>query len=446
MWGLRGKKSAGLRSGAGIIVLLAASAGGLAAQAGARPHRPPPRTSERDFQGAFAEPRTPQELRRRLANLESEALPLLFQAAAEGSSSVRGGEPVPLSEEERILVRESLTARPRRELIPFLADLASREVPTTARLEAQRLLGSIGSADHLKLLARVTLPVAPEREPRLLEPELRAGFSAALSAILARDTAALGQIGTYLNESPSALSGSIVDGLASVPSLDATRCLAALLGRRPGLDPLLLTRLAERGSDAAVDESVREAVRRYLGPREATLMCMAARAAGEFRDEGAVEALMTLIDHSDEPVRDSAFLALKRISGLAFGSDATRWTSWYHAEMRWWEEEADPLLQRIERARGVEFVRASRLALEHRLFRDRIAEAFAQVLRRNDVEEVRLACRALEQLRSRVAIRGLIECLEHDAPLVREAAWTALRAITGVELPPEIDSWSPLAG
>jgi hypothetical protein len=29
---------------------------------------------------------------------------------------------------------------------------------------------------------------------------------------------------------------------------------------------------------------------------------------------------------------------------------------------------------------------------------------------------------------------------------VREAAWKALRAITGVELPPEVDSWAALSG
>ena len=38
------------------------------------------------------------------------------------------------------------------------------------------------------------------------------------------------------------------------------------------------------------------------------------------------------------------------------------------------------------------------------------------------------------------------ECLEHADPHVREAAWKALRAITGVDLPPEPDSWATLAG
>jgi HEAT repeat protein len=110
--------------------------------------------------------------------------------------------------------------------------------------------------------------------------------------------------------------------------------------------------------------------------------------------------------------------------------------------MRWWEEEAEALLVRIERGHGAEFTRAAREAMEHRLFRDRIAEAFAQALRRSNLEEVRLSCRALELLGSSTAVRGLVECLQSDSPAVREAAWQALRAITGDDLPMESDSWS----
>ena len=114
--------------------------------------------------------------------------------------------------------------------------------------------------------------------------------------------------------------------------------------------------------------------------------------------------------------------------------------------MRWWDEDAEAELVRIERGRGQEFVRAARAVLEHRLFRDRMAESFAQALLRGNGDEVRLACRALEQLRSPVAVRALVECLERDEPTVRSAAWRALRAITGVELPPEADSWAEFAG
>jgi len=302
----------------------------------------------------------------------------------------------------------------------------------------------LGSGDHARLLARLTLEADPSAP---IVPELRAGFTEALSAMLARDGAAVSRMRELVADLPPRLSGSIVDALATVPSDEATRCLASLLGRSTGLDPLILARLAERGrAGVHIDENTQEAVRRYLGSADPAILCAAAHTAGELRDCEAVEVLVQLVDHPEERVRSSVFAALASISGLAYGSDGARWTSWYHAEMRWWDEEADALLVRIERGHGAEFARAARQAMEHRLFRDRIAEAFAQALRRNNLEEVRLSCRALGQLGSTTAVRGLLECMQASDPSVREAAWKALQSITGSDLPPESDSWTRLNG
>jgi HEAT repeat protein len=406
-----------------------------------RPEDPPRGPIER----AFAGQRSAAELRRRLSSVEAAEIPRLFQLAAEGR--LAGSDPsvsVALDDAERQAVREALCARPRRELVPFLEDLASRPLEPVLRREAQRLLGCMGAADHLKLLARLTQPFG---EHGSVSPDLRAGFSAAMASILARDPAALAQVRGLLSETPPGLASPIVEALSTVGSTSATRILADLLGRSPGLDPLLLARLAARGRlRESGAEIVFESVRRYLRKSDPALVGAAVQAAGRLGDDGAVETLIDLLAHSDERVRRGVFVALEEISGLALGEDPGRWTAWHQAERRWWEEEAEGLLLRIERGRGLEFVRAAREALEHRLFRDRIAEAFAQTLHRGGDQEVLLACRALEQLRSRLAVPGLIECLERPDPLVRRAAWKALRAITGVELPPEADSWSSLAG
>jgi len=432
----RGKgRGGGLGSLARALAVASVLASAGRAQEGARG----------ELERALSEPCAPAELRRRLFGLDVSELPRLFAFAVEGHLPGAGPDDDALrAESRRELVREVLAARPRRELVPFLEDLAGRPAETGVRLEALRLLGAIGCGDHLKLLAR--LAVAPQ-ERGALAPELREAFTSALGAILVRDPAALSQMAALFSESSPCLASSIVEALAGLRAPQATRVLAGLLGRVPGLDPLLLVRLAERGRmHAAGDESVFDAVRRYLKQRDPALVCAAARACGRLGDDGAVEALVGLMDHSDARVKASAFQALADITGLGFGTDAARWTSWYHAEMRWWDGEAESLLAGIERGRGLEFVRAAREVLEHRLYRDRIAESFTQALTRKNADEVRLACRALEQLRSTQAIAGLVECLERDDPAVREAAWHALRAITGVELPPERDSWAQLAG
>ena len=393
----------------------------------------------------FVEPRPPLELRRRLAALDVRELPQLFRLVVEhGFAENDGPGLTPLTDEEFELVRQSLAMRPRRELVPFLDDLASRPLELPARLEALALLGGVGSGEHLKLLARLAIPFQ-ERGP--LAPELRGAFADALARILERDPAGIAQVPALFSESPPGLSAAIVEAVAKLPSFAATHCLALLLGRAPGLDPLLLARLSERGGKRAPgDELVLDCVRRALRQREPTLISAAALACGELGDDESVEQLVVLMEHPDGHVRESVFRALRKISGLDYGSDAGRWTSWYNAEMRWWDEDAEALLVRIERGHGVDFVRAARLVLEHRLFRARVAESFAQALHGHDASDVLLACRALEELRSTVGVRALIECLDDTDASVRTAAWKALRAITGAELPPESASWAALSG
>ncbi len=394
-------------------------------------------------QEALERARDGGDLRRRLAALGPEALPALLCVLVQGARPAREDARVP-SEQELATVREVLCARPRRELLLFLETLAAEEEDPAIRVQALGILGQTGSREQLGLLARLATPLS--RGP--LPPELREGFGQALALVLQRDPSALGEVRRLFQEALPALSAPIVAALARTRAPEAQELLASLLGSSPGLDPLILTRLGERGPTGRlrIDEEVRDAVRRYLSRREEELVRVAARAAGGLRDDEAVETLVGMTEHPVPALRASACDALGELTGLAYGRDSARWSAWYRAEMSWWDSEAREVLLRIERGRGVEFTRAARLALEHRLFRDRLAEAFAQALPRRDFQEVRFACRALEELRSPSALPGLIECLERDEPLVREAAWKALRAITGAELPAEAESWASFAG
>ncbi|HEX6884292.1 MAG TPA: HEAT repeat domain-containing protein [Planctomycetota bacterium] len=402
-----------------------------------------PRPPSAALAAAFAEPCTQVELRRRLAGLPASELAELFQVAAHGLLPAASGEPRPLGAEWQRVVRESLAARPRRELVPLLEDLAARPPSAPESREAQLLLESVGSADHLRLLVRLTCP--PPARPGLV-PELRAGFESAVSAILVRDPAALARLPALLAESPAALAAPLVDGLARQPSAEATRLLAGLLGRAPGLDVLLLLRLAERGPLVGEAAGLHGSVRRYLRERDPVVVGVAAQACGRLGDEEAIGELVTLLGHEDGRVRASAIDALQRLTGLAYGPDPERWLRWYRAEERWWEQEAEPLLIHVERGRGLEFVRASREVLEHRLYRARIARAFALGLSRAQDEDAELACQALARLRSPVGVAALVEALDHRDGRVRLAAWKALRTITGVELPPDPAAWARFEG
>lgn len=394
------------------------------------------------LQQAFAGAPAPAELRRRLGALPGEELPNLFRLAVEGRlASSRVDEFLVLDGEQLATVRLVLAGRPRRETLAFLEGLTRAPLELGQRLEAQRLLAAIGEDDNLRLLLRLSLAA---EEPMPLE--LRGGFRVALAEILRRDAQALEQVQGLLADSPPALAAPLVEAVSDLPGARATEVLARLLGRVPALDGLLLARLGQRGRLAgSASEFVFEAVRRYLHHGDDALTSAAARAAAELGDDAAVEDLVGLLESPDERVRAAVFRALAVLSGFDFGSDVTRWNSWYHAEMLWWDHEADDELERVERTHGREFVRAARVALEHRLYRDRIAEAFLPALARRDVEEARLACQALRELRSPIAVAALLECLQRGEPRLEKAAREALRAITGQDVA-EVEAWGRQGG
>lgn len=376
--------------------------------------------------------------------LPAEDLPRLFRLAVEARLVLTAeGDVLPLDEVQREAVRAAMVARSRREVLTFLEGLAREPLELRERLEAHRLFSAVASGEHLRLLLRLSLAAGQSMPAQ----ELRASFAATLADVLRRDPLALEQIPGLFSESPPGLASSMIEGVAELPGARATQVLARLLGRVPGLDGLLLGRLAQRGGSADLcDDFVLDGVRRYLRHSDPSLVATACRAVAVLGDDGAVEELIVLVERGEERVRVAAGEALGTLSGLAFGLDVERWSTWHREELRWWSERADSQLARVEGTRGQEFVRAVREVLEHRLHRNRIAESFVQVLGRRDPGEVLLACRALGELRSRVAVPALIECLERGEPALREAAWQALRAITGEDLPAEAASWARLAG
>ena len=76
------------------------------------------------------------------------------------------------------------------------------------------------------------------------------------------------------------------------------------------------------------------------------------------------------------------------------------------------------------------------------LRRDQLAASVAVPLRDHASPEVRRqACAGLARLGSDVALEDLVRALDDSDAAVREGAVQALRAITGLALPPERGAW-----
>ena len=86
-----------------------------------------------------------------------------------------------------------------------------------------------------------------------------------------------------------------------------------------------------------------------------------------------------------------------------------------------------------------------RTLLAHPIGRDRVSDALATVLPTFDSRSQIAACETLAHLEARRSVPALVELLFVPIPEVRQAAWSALRALTGQELPAEPQIWEEYA-
>lgn len=394
----------------------------------------------------LAKTRDPIELRRSLVFLGKNAIPPLFEVWLKGYVPLEwrsdAGYVMTLNDDQLSVVMSAFGSLPEGEVYGFLGEIARTEESREVRIKTMELVGEIGNARALRLLALLATPL--EVRNGVIPRSLRFAFGAALQRLCEQDVITTRHLRELFVDAARGLMATIVQVLSEEPGPEAARSLAALLGRQPKLDPLILAKIAarERSENSLDDEDLRTAVRSLLNSSNPLVLASAARASGILVDEKATEDLVALVDHRDSSVRRNASDALKHITGLGFGQDGRQWSKWFDAEMDWWEDKSRDVLVALETAVGVDFYRALVSALKRRLFRDRIAASLVLRLRDRDPDCVRLACAALAQLRAQFAVGDLIGCLENQEIEVREAAWKALRAITGKDLPMSYAAWA----
>lgn len=186
------------------------------------------------------------------------------------------------------------------------------------------------------------------------------------------------------------------------------------------------------------------AARAELGrSRDVAQRCLAAELAAEVHDLDAVPRLIDGLDDPDPRVQRSAAQALRSMAHTAL-DDAELWTEWFEREQAWWGEQAEGLFQDLTAVHPGTANAALRTLAQHPLHRHEAAERIAQSLP-NQPEPCSVgACLVLEKLGSRAALPGLVHALEQGTPPLRDAAWKALRTLTGEELPLDAEAWRTL--
>ncbi len=388
----------------------------------------------------------PESMTAELAGLESaNAIELVEIVAAEGiPEGWQDGQPSfrSLDAERLAAVREALALVPLPALREAAASISAVDPRLKPREVALELFAERGEARDL-LVVQHLVALEPAAQPgRSLERTLEK----TLFALVERDATGLSELDEVFERVHPALRIAVVDALVRFRSKDALCELASLLERHAELDSHVLWGIVRLASKLTppLPEVVLPQVRSYLFSTDRVCVQAAARACGLLDDVEAIPFLLELLDETDENLVSSAQRALSTLTQLGYGSDSCAWWSWFEGEERWWAESAPALLDDLASSEPVLTLKAITELSGHRLHKNEIALALSDCLERTETELVLLACEGLRQLDSCQALPALIPCLEHPDGNVRQAAWTALRAITRKDLPPEREFWLAL--
>jgi len=375
----------------------------------------------------------PPALGEKLAKLGPEATPFLLRVLQKGGVPVaaksESAQVLEIPPELAEVVLDALARSPRDALLRLL--LAAAEASDAAEREvALRVLGRIGTREHLEWMGRIASSTGASGT---VPARLRAAFQEALGRVLERDSKAFEGLQDLYVHVPPGLVHPLIRAACRDANVRAVELCSALLGVRPEADLLLLTEMA-RLSEAVSDPIPRQArakPRLYLLERDIDSLRAAAMLAGVLEDYEALPDLIRLLAHADPRMTQVARRALRRIAHQDLGSRRESWEAWYRAESEWWESNSVPIAEALRGRDAARTAAAVQELVRHRLLRDDAAHLLAEGLQRSERELVLMCCRALGQFRSSVAVTALEALRGHPDEDIRGAAETALALIVG---------------
>lgn len=259
-----------------------------------------------------------------------------------------------------------------------------------------------------------------------------------VAALLARDSHAFDRLLPAFIEAPAALRRALIDAAARSNSPRALPFLEHALVHAPELRLATLAGVGRIGARccAPIGEDTTACIASLLidvtGNRR--ILRAACLAAGHVHAHATVPALVDLLAHGDEHVRQAAHRALCRITGLDTPGDAERWFVWLRDETTWQREQRP----RVAADLASDDVRLVTAALDeaamHRYRRDAIALDVAQALE-HPSRSVRLrACAVLGELGGRGVPAHLVHLLGSTDVELAAAAYAVITDVVGREV------------
>lgn len=311
------------------------------------------------------------------------------------------------------------------------------------RVAELEVLGALHNARGLPLFFQIVHALGDELEQR----SVRAPASDALVAILRADLQSFHALEGLASAAPLSEQLFVCEALSASGRPEACNLLRGLVGHGAELDLAAIEGLGElvRLYPWRMQDDVAATLRKTLEASDARLRATGARALGRIRDPLAITALVDCLKDGDRSVVRAALWALRECSGRHELVEAADWKRWLDAEHEWWRERGAPALAHLDPKEPGTLVDGLREFLAHPLAARQVADGLAGTLDRLDPAGQALVCRTLAQLGARSAVPALIEQLSSSEPSVRNAAWDALRVLTGADLPAEPRVWEEYA-
>jgi len=352
---------------------------------------------------------------------------------------VADGEGAALAPEERLRLVGTMRSMGAPALARFLEGSVGKTDPEPPRLAALECLGGCATGREVGALMRLATPGESAPSGRLCT-----ALHSALLLTLERDARAFAELVPAWRIAGTALRAELLATVGERGDPAALELLAWVVTfegeeyHRAVAETC--QRLAPRACTPERLERL-ETLCALLSSKDAVCVQTISIALARARVEAAIPAWIELLESDSRGTRERARRSLEELSGLALGATRARWLAWYESECTWYDEEAPTLLAQLGSTDDALVLAAVRtLSLRH-LHRDELAEALAKLLE-HDTPAVRLcACSALESLGSGLALPALSAALADDDAAVARAAWSALRRLTGLDLPQDEALW-----
>ncbi len=339
-------------------------------------------------------------------------------------------EPQRLSEAQEEFLLDLLARSEPGRVVQSLEALLQGEVPPETCAMALLVYGANGEARHVTRMLEIAAPSGDAAPPARTMDALRRS----LERLLRREPKAYEEIQRTWSHGSREVVDVLVRAVGDAGDPRGLGFLGDVLLSRPDLARLALAQVRSLGPSSSVEQDrlLAHEVRKYLSSTDALDQQSACLALGELGDAAALGELIDLLEEESTAVREAAAWALSRISGLSYPPKAEPWRRWYQKEEAWREGRFHYLQKHLEHDDSGRVSKAVAELLQHPIYRHEIAEALVGLCAHRRSKLRALACRSLESLGSPLGVPQLRLSLEDRDAEVARAAWTALRAITGV--------------